>query len=275
LNWVGDLALECTIEASGGGGEVVLDLVKAGKHHRCAIDLASGQARLSIDALPEFRPQATTAVRGGGTYALRLANVDQELLLWVDNELVEFDQPTTYRPTWTDEPRVISTSDRGDLAPAGVGVRGAAVGVSGLRLWRDVYYIAESAHDPQGRGQLIMENPALPQDSREELARFLSDPKRWGSRSSSGQRIFDGRAEQVFRLHDDQFFALGDNSPASKDSRLWPDGPMVDRQLLIGKAMFIYWPHAWPAPYNVPLRLLGTEVRLPFYPNFRRMQLIH
>ena len=43
----------------------------------------------------------------------------------------------------------------------------------------------------------------------------------------------------------DQFFALGDNSPQSKDSRLWatPNTEYyVERDLLIGKALFIYWP---------------------------------
>ena len=39
--------------------------------------------------------------------------------------------------------------------------------------------------------------------------------------------------------------ALGDNSPQSKDSRLWATdktGFYVERELLIGKALVIYWP---------------------------------
>lgn len=54
-------------------------------------------------------------------------------------------------------------------------------------------------------------------------------------------------------LKHDQFFVCGDNSPASMDSRLWdapdpwiaeidPDTGVVNRQLLIGKAFFVYWP---------------------------------
>jgi hypothetical protein len=35
---------------------------------------------------------------------------------------------------------------------------------------------------------------------------------------------------------------LGDNSAWSKDGRLWGDNYWVPRELLIGKALFTYWP---------------------------------
>ena len=35
----------------------------------------------------------------------------------------------------------------------------------------------------------------------------------------------------------------------------------MDRDLLIGKALFIYWPHSWD---QIP----GTKIPLPFFPNF-------
>jgi signal peptidase I len=59
----------------------------------------------------------------------------------------------------------------------------------------------------------------------------------------------------AFELGADEFFVLGDNSPASKDSRLW-DKPgkgngrrqyrqgIVPRDYLVGKAFFVYWPGA-------------------------------
>jgi signal peptidase I len=78
-------------------------------------------------------------------------------------------------------------------------------------------------------------------------------------------------------LKEDQFFMLGDNSANSQDGRLWgvygrreegySKGYWVSRELLIGKALFIYWPHSWDrTPYvNIPC---------PYFPNFSRMGLI-
>ena len=49
----------------------------------------------------------------------------------------------------------------------------------------------------------------------------------------------------------------------------------MDRRLLIGKALFIYWPHAWETPWHstVNLPFFGPK-QLPFYPDFRRMNFI-
>ncbi len=71
-----------------------------------------------------------------------------------------------------------------------------------------------------------------------------------------------------FRRGRSGFFVLGDNSPASKDSRLWAtvENPeyFVRRELLIGQALFIYWPASLnKIPYlNIPF---------PLFPNFKEM----
>ena len=121
-----------------------------------------------------------------------------------------------------------------DLAPAGIEATGADVTVRGLRVLRDIYYIG--AVDVGARPGEIFEEEVL-----------------------------------EFPLEADQFFVLGDNSAASKDSRLWLEGHHVDRSLLIGRAMVIFWPHAVPASWAVPIRVFGMEVRLPCWPNFGRM----
>lgn len=81
-------------------------------------------------------------------------------------------------------------------------------------------------------------------------------------------------------LSPDQFFACGDNSPASADGRLWdsvdpwvneqfpiPAGPyqragVIPRDLLLGKAFFVYWPS---------LKYEGDPVPVP---DFGRMRFI-
>ena len=65
-----------------------------------------------------------------------------------------------------------------------------------------------------------------------------------------------------FKLDAGEFFVLGDNSPASHDSRLWSNkgigvngepvyrAGIVPRDYLVGKAVFVYWPSGfeflWP-----------------------------
>ena len=83
-------------------------------------------------------------------------------------------------------------------------------------------------------------------------------------------------------LDKDEFFALGDNSPASSDGRMWsidgygngghryPAG-IVPRDYLVGKAFFVYWPGGF--------RLSTTSkfpwARAPLIPNIGQMKLIY
>lgn len=66
---------------------------------------------------------------------------------------------------------------------------------------------------------------------------------------------------ETYSLDKGQFFALGDNSAASQDSRAWNTVHFVDRSLLIGKAFFIYWPDSRHDP-------------IPYWPYWRRMGFI-
>lgn len=71
---------------------------------------------------------------------------------------------------------------------------------------------------------------------------------------AQGEELRGGR----YTVPHDHYFALGDNSPRSLDGRSWGSIPA---DLMIGKALFIYWPHSWNRP-------------LPLTPNFRRMHLV-
>jgi signal peptidase I len=62
--------------------------------------------------------------------------------------------------------------------------------------------------------------------------------------------------DRAYRLGPDEYFVLGDNSPASDDSRSWPCGPGVQGQLLVGKPLAVYFPIH-------PVRWLGWRFQLP------------
>lgn len=129
-----------------------------------------------------------------------------------------------------------------------------------LLLKRDIYYIARKA--PNDRTISDYDYPGSDW-GQEKIAEFFTMPDRWTADS-----LFSWRQSVEFPLEADQFFVLGDNSPASKDSRLWADHKnpeyYVRRELLIGQALFIYWPASLnKIPYlNWPF---------PLFPNFKEM----
>jgi signal peptidase I len=265
-HWVDDLALECLAEVQDSAGTIALNLVRGGVHHRCSIDIATGEAVLSrvnaagkelefdaAGAPSSANPKAATAVKGAGYYRLRLTNCDHELLLFVNGKPVSFDGQTRYAsdeivaPQW-------NAQDGLDLEPAGVGVQGARVKLSHLRIYRDKYYIAI---DGQDRALTDYENDyaygATP-PGKPTLPDVFASPDQW---SSSGLFEPNNRRAVEFEIGADQFFPMGDNSPGSYDARYWLPSNYVERDLLIGKALVIYWPHSWNRP--------------PFAPNFKRM----
>jgi signal peptidase I len=276
-HWVDDLAVEVLADVKGNQGEILLDLVRAGVHHECRINLADGVAKLtrigpdgqpleflSDDGKPAASVTAQTSVKGPSSYRLRLSNCDHEVLLWVNGSVVTFDGPTTYdsddlvSPAW-------SPADPGDLAPAGVGSRGAAVKLSQLRILRDKYYIAglsgmqdESDYD---QGVRITDDTQYGQSDAEKIQRIFADPELWSRTNLFGPK---NRRHTHYKLEADQFLPMGDNSPQSFDGRFWGDNysgqshHYVERDLLIGKALLIYWPHTWNRP-------------VPFTPNFTKM----
>lgn len=264
MHWVGDLMLDCELQVRSDQGIVLLDLVKGGRHFGCQIDVATGKATLSIDGVSSFAPSADTPIRGPGTYQMALANADRQLTLWVDGQPIEFEQATSYDDLGNDHPRS-TPDDPGDLAPVGIGSRGVSLEVRHLKVLRDIYYIADKnvyAREP------ISDYPDrhfLMNLNRRELADFFASPATWVD--ERGRSVFDARKSETFTLGPDQFFVLGDNSPASSDARLWRDH-YVERDLLIGKALLIYWPH--------PLRLMipGTDIGLGIIPNVGEMGLI-
>ncbi len=80
----------------------------------------------------------------------------------------------------------------------------------------------------------------------------------------------------------DEFFVLGDNSPQSKDSRMWGESAetlrdrgnyrlgTVPRYNIMGKAFFVYWPGGYPIPFLRPLPRRNVGI----VPNVGQMRLI-
>ena len=250
-------------------GELLFDLLEGGIHHQCRIDIATGRVKLQLDGgQRSFRDESgretreatgQTVIRGRGSYVLRFANVDDQLFLWVNQQLVSFAEPTTFdsppdlTPQWSEQ-------DPGDLVPLRIGARQAEFQVDRLRVFRDVHYVAAKFDDRVADSDY----GAFWAERTTAIFEVLTNPRTWSTTD-----LFASRREVTYTLGPDQFFPMGDNSPQSKDGRLWSHAtengleppPYVRREMLIGKAVFVYWPHGW--------RIFTDKVGI--IPNFQRI----
>ncbi len=285
LHWVGDLMVEAEVEVESDAGELVLEVVEAGMHFQCVFDLATGSAKLQAvpfdgaAPLPGFTVTADSALEGAGSYKVRLANFDDELVVWVNDKPLDFGGKNAYSravifgSNEPPQPRTSATDD-GDLAPAGIALRNAKASVGRLQVYRDLYYIATNQlyqrESAQQRIGLLSDYEPETLRSMQQLqsGELMGDPQNWS--------LLARRRAVTFALTPDQLFVMGDNSASSSDCRLWydgnattgrPGGAYLDRHLLIGKATFVYWPHSWN-------RIPGTPIPFPLFPNVADMRLI-
>lgn len=80
--------------------------------------------------------------------------------------------------------------------------------------------------------------------------------------AGEGRRAFDA----PFQLRAGEFFALGDNSPVSFDSRSWPEGRILTDDLFQGKPFLVHLPSR-----NRRLQIGGwrADIRIPEYSRIR------
>jgi signal peptidase I len=238
-HWVGDLILECTVQIDKvqSGGELRLELARGVDRFQARFNLESGECTLHRLAGDGEKPLALrwpedenepakrpTALKQAGTHRVRLANVGERLTVWVNDDLV-FGDGVKYPPADTPGPTA------NDLAPANIGLQGAAASLSHLSLWRDTYYT---------QGTRFRDAESLLTDAR-------SDPAKWNDLQKLTPRFF--------YVQPGHYLCFGDNSPASSDSRTWG---MVPERLMLGRALMVYFPFYFPyRPLDAPTNRIG------------------
>ena len=271
-HWVGDIGVEIWADIESSTGELKLDLVEGGAHFVCSFDVATGKATLHCaDPKVEFfndsgtvaNPVADTSLTSGSNQIL-MVNADDQIHLWVNGSLVSFDAPT-FRRSGMPVP-LYSPANPGDAEPVGVGAKKLTMSISRLKVVRDIYYSSVSL---KRDGESSNSNESGKPENI--VQRIMTDPTEWDSRN--GVDFFNAKRNQtepMFELelgangdrNKDQFFPMGDNSTQSLDARVWPGNDhYVERDMLIGRAIFIYWPHTLNKP-------------IPFFPNFAKMKFI-
>ncbi|HZW08968.1 MAG TPA: S26 family signal peptidase [Phycisphaerales bacterium] len=251
---VSDIRVAAGIEPEQAGMAAAVVLEARGHEFRADIDGARIQLRMrpiGEAGSGEWRTLGETArtgaFRAGEVTNVEFWHVDQSVQVWIDGDLAA---EASY--AWSPALRVEHATGRsaeGLLAPPEQGnplsnreiyrapkvrweFEGSPFTMHRVRLDRDLYY------------QPGVYNPGFTRAGEPALATHPSQP------------LVLGR---------DQFFVCGDNSPNSLDGRLWDtpdpwvyseiDGTMgvVPRDLLIGKAFFVYFPsvhkeHRVPVP---------------------------
>jgi signal peptidase I len=293
--WVSDLTVSgrISLEQINDGAALTFELNEGVRAYRARIDLKTGKAtlhsvlRFAGTENEDLLAEAETRMSGSGDYEFQFANVDDRICLWINGRLTDFGAAAGYT---VDESLIPSPQDE-DLTPIGIAVANATATVSDLLIERDIYYVASQAESFHSGGESVAGGSEHPWPS--DLRRALNDPAKW-------YEVYDARdREAVFELDSGEYLMLGDNSPQSSDSRLWPNmrgarhRHAVPESALVGRAFYIYWPHGIPFlndGQGFPSPLWGyhreaaeqgglrksdyPDMRIPFYPNFGRMHRI-
>ena len=247
---VGDLYLRTVWTSSSPDGSISMVLGKADNRYRVAL-LHDGTLALGVWAKQPRRfntiaPAACDFVKHIGPlrpnhpYAVAMSNVDHQVRFWLDGCLV-----LQYSPKWTRNDAadfVALEKQNGPEVPrVYIDVTGAAV-LRHVKLMRDIYYTQMRRPDPA--------NPTV---------------------------TFPGTGceNHPITLKAGQYFALGDNSNYSGDSRYWytvepaladlhlPLG-VVPQRYLLGKAFMVYWPAGFRISNHVNWALIPNVGRMRF-----------
>lgn len=260
IYWTGDLTINAQVDIQqvGDNAVLVLQLVEGPQTFSCTIELNTGTATLTqapTDALNQTVTMATaqTTMQGSDFYDLAFANVDDRLCLWVDGDFVDFGEGAQYSSSDVPQPT------QHDLAPCGLAVRNATLNVSDLLLERDIYYRNEMVEFDAEQGRVLNEQPQHEVRSESQLQSLIAAPEAWAKvyREEVEIQLSNFSEYGEYKLASDEYLMFGDNSSMSKDSRLFDyySRPMneiyshryaVREQDLIGKALYIFWPHGVP-----------------------------
>jgi signal peptidase I len=269
---VGDLRLSLSWMIRAGSGDLVLEMNRDTDKFIATIG-TSGKVKLEVEHLlgesavrRESVPESSTTDAFARDRAVRVEfiNVDYQVLLLIDGKLVARTNDKQYHPSLEKLERFCRSTPPDAIYSAGPQVEPSTVRIGGrnmqcelrhLALERDVYYRSQ---------------PLYPHQSN------LQDWLGWGT---AGRPILLRRERsKEGKCYAAEYFMLGDNSPQSKDSRLWAETgehllPLGDEyqrgtvpeDQLIGKAFFVYWPAGYRAAWTGGIGLI---------PNFGRMRWI-
>lgn len=262
---VADRRLRCLFTPHQGDGRFRMRLTKYG--HEFVAELVPGEGKVTltmITRLPNAQSRSTLVgskvvpMPMGKPIAVALANVDYRVSLTLDGTEVLATTDATYAPdvAWLRRQRHLPAEAGGGRSEpiAEMAAERLNLDLRHVVVERDVYYT-----NPALCGEYVSlddpnrHNPFCP-DTDDRGRSGWGAPVRLGDDNRIGSLGWATEGNPIL-LRAKEYFMLGDNSPQSKDSRLWwevgdhlwsrGDGYQVGtvpEDQLIGRAFFVYWP---------------------------------
>lgn len=209
--WVGDLLLECKATL-GSGGEVVLELSRG--VNRFQATFTEGKVTLTRvgsdnPTVPFANPTRPCKVGADTTHTLRFGNVDSRLWVWVDGKRIDFGTEADYLPATPEQEAAFKDAEgKPDMHPEG---------------WTKTNDVDAPA-SIGAKGKVTVQSLKLYRDIY-----YTRRDKDHGKGS-------------LYYVQPGHYMCMGDNSAHSSDSRDWGTVP---QRLMLGKAVFVFWP-GWP-----------------------------
>ncbi|MFQ5410937.1 MAG: S26 family signal peptidase [Phycisphaerae bacterium] len=253
---VGDVLLKMVLFPGAGEGEIILRLQKGPDPFQVRLS-SDGAVRLEHLTPPgrhglwnEIKKARIEPLESGEPLQIEFENLDYRVALRVNGSEVVWTDDTDYQPNLKKLLQPTYKDGRNNNAVIEIGAIDIPLEIRHLQVYRDVFY----------------RSPTL--DDRSRSGAFNQYPG-WGTATNP----------ILLRRDSPDYFCCGDNSPQSKDSRLWVDvcRMLHDRQppneyqygtvpgdQLIGRAFFVYWPSG----------LRFSRDTWPLIPNVGRMRII-
>jgi hypothetical protein len=250
---VGDVQLQFVLFPGDGDGDVTLHLSKSNARFRAKLR-SNGEVSLEMldrtDVWRKVGQPARNIDRFNPDEPLKIEfeNLDYRVALRVNGREVAATEDADYAPDVAELLKSAWQDGLHGTASVSISASGIPLQLRHLKVNRDVYYRSTSITEATSRHERFADVPG------------------WGT----------VRNPIMLRSDPPDFFCCGDNSPQSKDSRLWVEvcdmlrergnyqyGTVPGDQL-IGRAFFVYWPSG--------LRL--SEGTIGIIPNVGKMRII-
>ncbi len=269
---VSDVRVRCDLRPSAG---LRVTAIVGARQHEFRGRIEGSTARLSMrgrtaDQEPEegwtlVGEGTVGSLKAGEVSTIEFCHVDQGLELWVDGRRVAFGEYD-----WSPARRILRATGLSVAEIAAAYENGRDNPLTEIGRYRQPTVRWEFAAAGNGgpTPAFRIESAALDRD-------LFYQPAVYPGFYHTGEPAAATHPASTLTLGQDHFFVCGDNSPHSEDGRLWgepeewaaetidPAPSVVARDLLIGKAFFVYFPSA----------LKETKSRLPMV-DFGRMRFI-